>query len=99
MKGFFFFLFVALCTNGRAQELFPYSEPASNMPSHSVSLKNSSFFQSDVYSGRTVQRHIPEVMFGLNKNWMLHLSTSLSNMHQQQLIWEGARLYAKYRFL
>lgn len=30
---------------------------------------------------------------------MLHLRTTVSNMHQPQMIWEGARLYAKYRFL
>ncbi len=30
---------------------------------------------------------------------MLHTSAGFSNMHQPKLIWEGARLYAKYRFL
>lgn len=38
-------------------------------------------------------------MFGLNKNWMVHLGANFSNMHQQSFNWEGARLYAKYRFL
>jgi len=42
---------------------------------------------------------MPEIMFGLNKNWMIHAGTNFSNMHQEELIWEGARLYAKYRFL
>ena len=30
---------------------------------------------------------------------MIHAGTYFSNMHQEELIWEGARLYAKYRFL
>ncbi|GAA4747461.1 hypothetical protein [Flavisolibacter ginsenosidimutans] len=99
MKKIFFSLCVWLCISAKAQELYPYAEPASNMPSHSISLKNTSIFQRDDYSNRNVQRHMPELMFGLNKDWMLHLSTTVSNMHQQQMIWEGARLYAKYRFL
>ncbi|MDB5197814.1 MAG: hypothetical protein JWP88_2185, partial [Flaviaesturariibacter sp.] len=43
--------------------------------------------------------HSPEVMLGLNKNWMVHGSLNFSDMHEEKLIWEGARLYAKYRFL
>ena len=99
MKKILFFLCVWWCAAAHAQELYPYTEPASNMPAHSISIKNTSVFQSEVYSGRTLQRHMPEIMFGLNKNWMLHLGTTVSNMQQPQLIWEGAKLYAKYRFL
>jgi hypothetical protein len=40
-----------------------------------------------------------DVMFGLNKKWMVHVGTNFSNMHEPHFIWEGARLYAKYRFL
>lgn len=99
MKHLFVVFFFVLSFASSSQELFPYTEPASNMPSRSISLKTSSFFQQDAYSGRTMQRHMPEVMFGLNKAWMVHLGTNFSNMHQSSLIWEGARLYAKYRFL
>lgn len=81
-----------------AQELFPYAEPASNMPSHSLSVKTSAFFQSDAQSGRALQRYMPELMFGLNKKWMVHAGVNFSDMHQQSLNWEGARLYGKYRF-
>jgi hypothetical protein len=41
---------------------------------------------------------MPEVMFGLSKTWMLHLSTTLSNMHRPGLVWEGLKVYGKYRF-
>lgn len=68
MKKIFFFLCVWLCVSAKAQELYPYAEPASNMPSHSISIKNTSVFQNDIYSGRTVQRHMPELMFGLNRD-------------------------------
>lgn len=95
------FLFVLLCLAGfiQAQELYPYSEPASNMPAKSIAVKNTSYFQKDIHNNRTVNRQMPEVMFGLNKNWMVHAGANFSNMHQEEFIWEGARLYAKYRFL
>jgi hypothetical protein len=38
-------------------------------------------------------------MFGLNKNWMLHLAGTFSNMYTQQIQWESIKVYAKYRFL
>lgn len=96
------FVSIAIVTSfliGNGQELYPYSEPASNMPSKSISVKNSSIFHRDIHSDRVVQRHMPELMFGLNKDWMVHIGTNFSNMHQPKMIWEGGRVYAKYRFL
>ena len=91
--------FVAAFIIARGQELYPYTEPASNMPAKSIGVKNSSIFHRDIHSDRVVQRHMPEVMFGLNKNWMFHIGTNFSDMHQPKMIWEGGRVYAKYRFL
>ena len=91
--------FVTAIFLANSQELYPYSEPASNMPAKSVSVKNSSVFHRDIHSDRVVQRHMPELMFGLNKDWMIHVGTNFSNMHQSTMIWEGGRIYAKYRFL
>lgn len=83
----------------RAQELFPYTEPASNMPAHSLSAKLSSMFERENRSQRIVQRYSPEVMLGLSKKWMLHAGFTLSDMMQKKLRSESVRLYAKYRFL
>lgn len=55
-------------------------------------------FERDKHDNRFMQRHMPEVMFGLNKDWMVHAGINFSNMHQQKLIWEAAKLYAKWRF-
>jgi hypothetical protein len=100
MKNSLLFLMMLAVYITEAQELYPYSEPASNMPSHSVSFKNSSTFQKGVHTGdKVLQRHMPEAMLGLSKKWMVHAGANFSNMHTQQFIWEGARLYAKYRFL
>lgn len=99
MKLFFSLCLVATGLGISAQELYPYTEPASNMPTRSLGLKYATVVHGDVHSSRTLVRHMPEVMFGLSKNWMLHAGAMFSNMHQQRTIWEGGRLYAKYRFL
>lgn len=92
-----YLLFTGIAVHG--QELYPYAEPASNMPSRSVSLKNTSIYHNDVHSSRVSQRYMPEVMVGINKAWMMHVGVNFSNMHQPKIIWEGGRIYAKYRFL
>lgn len=94
-------LIVACCAAAavRAQELYPFTEPASNMPAHSVSAKASAMYSRMVNHNRLMQRYSPEVMFGLNKDWMLHLAATASNMQQSTLAGESIRVYAKYRFL
>lgn len=98
MKSLFFLSLSLASFVLHAQELFPYAEPASNMPSHSIALRNLATFQRDANANKISQRYIPEAMFGLSKTWMLHTALSFSNMHQPSVIWEGARFYAKYRF-
>jgi len=81
-----------------AQELYPYTEPASNMPTHSISAKLGAMYGRDRHDNRLVQRYSPEIMFGLNKAWMVHAAVTFSDMHQQNFSGESVRLYAKYRF-
>jgi hypothetical protein len=81
-----------------AQELFVFSEPASNMPSNSISAKVG--FRSPVsqYNNYFKQRYMPEIMFGINKNLMIHASSTFSDFYSYLVRWESAKLYAKYRF-
>lgn len=106
LRGFFIFMrififcLLLLCFSlAKSQELFPYTEPASNMPARSASLKITSMVEKGVHSSRLLQRHTPEVMLGLNKNWMVHGALSFSDMHQSQFLFESLRFYGKYRFL
>lgn len=99
MKNIFLYLFLAFSKTLFSQELYPFTEPASNIPARSLSVKAASMFQRDRHADRTTQRYTPELRFGLSKAWNVYATSSLSNMHQQQLIWDGAKLYAKYRFL
>src|SRR5687768_17241978 len=82
-----------------SQELYVFTEPASNMPARSIAAKVTSRFQKGYHSGTFEQRYAPEIMFGLNKNLMVHAATSFSDMYSTNLRWESAWLYAKYRFL
>src|SRR5471030_3194248 len=52
-----------------------------------------------MHTGHLQQRHTTELMFGLGKDWMLHLSGTFSNMYSPQLQWESQKAYIKYRFL
>ena len=81
-----------------AQELYPYADPASNNPAKSVSVKMSAMFGRSVHSGNIMQRYMPEVMLGLDKKWMVRAGVNVSDMYNERLNWEGARLYGKYRF-
>jgi hypothetical protein len=83
-----------------AQELYVFSEPASNMPTHSVSGKlYGSFMGPQSWHNQDMQRYTAEAMFGVSKKIMIHTGTTFSNMHTDDLKWESVYLYAKYRFL
>ena len=63
-----------------AQELFVYTEPASNMPANSVAIKQSAkFFDQGATSSI---RHATEIMLGANKNLMLHGAATYGAMNR-----------------
>jgi hypothetical protein len=96
MKRVLITFLVLACVPGFAQELYVSTEPASNMPRHSIGLRltNEGMFESDFKT-----RSIPEIMVGVNKNLMVHLAMYVSDFHQKNQKAEGWSAYAKYRFL
>jgi hypothetical protein len=90
------FICMGLCAS--AQELYVFSEPASNMPAKALGLKYAGKFL-EASSSRVEQRHMLEAQFGISKKWMTHVSTGMSNMFSSNLRWESARIYTKYRFI
>jgi hypothetical protein len=80
-----------------AQELFVYTEPASNMPARTVGLRASNWLMDEQETGRVNYHLIPEIMWGVNKNLMVHVEGFISNRNAG-LAAEGLGLYAKYRF-
>jgi len=99
MRSFLLLILLLSLATAEAQELFPYTEPASNMPAKSMSFKLSGMFGQGVHGSQLDQRYTPEVMFGLSKKWMLHAAVTVSNMYENYFYYESARAYAKYRFL
>lgn len=78
-----------------SQELFVLTEPASNMPANSIGLRTSNWIMKDTRGG--INYHlIPEVMWGINKNMMIHVE-GFSSSRSKTFELEGAGLYAKYR--
>jgi len=94
-----FFVFSSLVAKG--QELYVYTEPASNMPARSLSAKVSANYigQQQGNVNRFMQRYTPELMFGINKKWMMHVGGTFADMHTSNFRWESVYLYGKYRFL
>jgi hypothetical protein len=98
MKRFgFILLFAGVLVKGQAQELYPYTEPASNMPAKSLALKGSAMVGN--FASPTKQRYTPELQAGFAKDFMLHIGTTFGKMHTSNSEWESAYAYAKYRFL
>ena len=50
------------------------------------------------WHNRPMQRYTPELMFGINKKWMLHIGGTFSDMHTPGFRGESIYLYNKYRF-
>lgn len=94
----FLIVFMFLLIQGiSAQELFVVTDPASNVPANSLSVRVSqSLFEQQFEKGFNYHL-MPEVTYGLNKNLMIRASAFLSNRNNQFAA-EGAGLYAKYRF-
>lgn len=92
-------LFIVLFSRCDAQELYVFSEPASNIPAHSVSAKlTDHFVAKDKIYGRSSHRFMPQVMFGFSKKLMVRVSATISNMHTSKLLYESVNTYIKYRF-
>jgi hypothetical protein len=80
-----------------SQELFVYTEPASNMPARSIGVRLSNWFMDESPTDRVNYHFVPEVMWGANKYLMLHVEGYFSN-RSEKFNMEGGALYAKYRF-
>lgn len=91
--------FLFICTTTKAQELYVFSNPASNIPSKTIAAKLSAKTMQSYHNSEREWRLMPEMQIGLSKKIMLAASASFSNMFFRNAIsFESARLYAKYRF-
>ena len=96
------FLGIIFCSlAAKGQELYVYTEPASNMPAHSLSAKLSANYIGKLQGNqnRFMQRYTPELMFGISKKWMVHVGGTFADMHTKNFRWESVYMYGKYRFV
>jgi hypothetical protein len=83
-----------------AQELYVFSNPASNIPARSLMLKAMGKSMVSYHNLEREYRISPEVQVGLHKNLMVAGGVSFSDMFfQNQQQFESFRFYGKYRFL
>lgn len=80
-----------------AQELFVFTEPASNMPTGSVGVRIGQSLMKEKLSNKNNYDLMPEIMWGINKNLMVHGAVFASNETNVMKL-EGGSFYAKYRF-
>jgi hypothetical protein len=88
-------LLLSVSLRSKAQELYVFTEPASNMPSRSLGLR---LTNEGIFSGNKMNRTVPELMLSFNKKLMIHAQGFLSDMDGNYRL-EGASFYGKYRIL
>ncbi len=78
MRKIALFAFLLIHLNSNSQELFVFTEPASNMPAKSLGFRdmNGFFLEKD---GKLNYHNMPELMWGINKEWMVHAQGFISN--------------------
>jgi hypothetical protein len=82
----------------QAQELFVFSEPASNMPSKTIGIRAGSTVMTDKNPVHNTLMCTPEVMYGFSKDFMLHAEGFFTDFNKS-FAFNGGALYAKYRFI
>ena len=96
VKYLIFFTIISL--SSKAQELYVFTEPASNMATKSIGLRLNNYLMNDTYSPSVNYHLIPEIMLGVSKKIMVHGDVFFSS-NDKTFKAEGASFYGKYRFL
>ena len=99
MKKYLLPILLLYSVGSSSQELFPFTDPASNIPARSIAAKISTMYGKGLHGNNTGQRYSPEIQFGLSKKWMLRSGVTFSDMYESYMYFESVRLYGKYRFL
>jgi hypothetical protein len=97
MQRLILLLIVFSFRSATAQELFVFTEPASNMAAKGFGLRLNNYLMNETGSKRNSYHLIPEIMWGVSKRFMVHAEAFLSNRNNS-FVTEGGGLYAKYRF-
>ncbi len=97
MKKIFIIVAIFTYTNVNGQELFVFTEPASNMAANSAGIRLSNAIMKDEHTGSTDYYLIPEIMAGISKKIMIHAQVFMST-REHKFTANGGSVYAKFRF-
>jgi hypothetical protein len=86
-----------LSQESKSQELFVVTDPASNVPAGSISIRLGQLLFKEKFEDGYNYHLMPEVTWGMNKNLMFRASAFVSNRNTE-LVTEGASFYSKFRF-
>ena len=98
MKHIIWILLILSMQQIHAQELFTWSEPASNMAAKSIGFRITNTFMNNTGSGKYNYLLRPEMMWGISGKVMMHAEGFFSNENSGFKV-NGGGLYFKYRFL
>jgi len=97
MKKLILFFGIFIFQVNYSQELFVVTDPASNVPGNTLSVRLSNSLFKEKIGGDYNYHLMPEVTYGINKNLMIRATGFVSNRNLQ-LVTEGGSFYSKYRF-
>jgi hypothetical protein len=89
---------ILIYSSCESQELFVFSEPASNMPKGNLGLRWMNSTMKKINESANVSHSMPELMYGINNKWMIHTTAFMSNLNKP-LDFEGASFYLKHKFI
>jgi hypothetical protein len=92
------FVLILFCSTAFAQELFVFTEPASNMPANVLGGRLMTSFMKEKDGSGTNFHFMPEIMYGISSKFMLHSQAFISN-RGEDLVTEGGSIYGQYKFL
>ena len=90
-------LLLLFSLTGNAQELYVFTEPASNMAAKNIGVRLNNYLLNEKNSSKTDYHFVPEIMVGVSKKIMMHTDVFFSN-RTKNFNAEGASMYTKYRF-
>ena len=97
MKQLLFALLLLYSAKTKAQELYVYTDPASNLPAKSLGFRLTNNFMQQTNTQQYRFATAPEIMVGISKTLMLKANAVFTNMDGNMKL-NGGSLYAKYRF-
>jgi len=79
-----------------AQELFVFTEPASNMAAKSIGFRLNNGFMKNELTNKINYQLTPEIMWGVSRKLMVHAAAFINNQ-DDKFAAKGGSFYAKYR--